>query len=194
MTNKDLRKGKIIVLSAPSGTGKSTIVGQLMAIPELNLEFSVSATSRAPRGEEQNGREYYFLTDDEFRKHIDAGDFVEWEEVYKGTCYGTLASEVSRVTDKGKNLIMDIDVAGALNVKKRYGSDACIIFIMPPSIAELEKRLRNRATDNEDSIHKRLGKAEHEMQFAPKFDVSVVNDNLDQAVTEVKGIIESFVE
>lgn len=194
MTNKDLRKGKIIVLSAPSGTGKSTIVGQLMAIPELNLEFSVSATSRAPRGDEQNGREYYFLTDDEFREHIDAGDFVEWEEVYKGTCYGTLASEVSRVTDKGKNLIMDIDVAGALNVKKRYGSDACIIFIMPPSIAELEKRLRNRATDNEDSIHKRLGKAEHEMQFAPKFDVRVVNDNLDQAVTEVKGIIESFVE
>lgn len=194
MTNKDLRKGKIIVLSAPSGTGKSTIVGQLMAIPELNLEFSVSATSRAPRGDEQNGREYYFLTDDEFRKHIDARDFVEWEEVYKGTCYGTLASEVSRVTDKGKNLIMDIDVAGALNVKKRYGSDACIIFIMPPSIAELEKRLRNRATDNEDSIHKRLGKAEHEMQFAPKFDVRVVNDNLDQAVTEVKGIIESFVE
>lgn len=188
-----MTKGKIIILSAPSGTGKSTIISRLMDYQDLNLGFSISATSRAPRGEEKDGREYYFLTSEEFRKRVENGEFVEWEEVYAGTCYGTLVSEVERVTGSGRNLIMDIDVKGALNVKKRYGKDALSIFILPPSVEELERRLRARSTDSEESIARRLDKAEYEMGFSDKFDRRVVNDSLDSCCSEVKKLIEDFI-
>lgn len=184
-----MEKGKIIVLSAPSGTGKSSIIKRLLDYPELHLGFSVSATSRAPRGTEQHGIEYYFITHEEFKQKADAGDFVEWEEVYPGTCYGTLKSEVNRVTEAGQNLIMDIDVKGGLNVKKCYGDQALTIFILPPSKEELEKRLRGRGTDAEDVIRKRLDKADYELSFAPQFDVRVVNDDLERAVEEVRTLI-----
>ncbi|MDE7418729.1 MAG: guanylate kinase [Muribaculaceae bacterium] len=186
-----MKKGKIIVVSAPSGTGKSSIIKRLLEYPELNLGFSISATSRAPRGTEQHGVEYYFITHEEFKRKAQAGDFVEWEEVYPGTCYGTLKSEVERVTDDGRNLIMDIDVKGGLNVKKCFGDRAITIFILPPSKEELEKRLRGRGTDTEEVIRKRLDKADFELSFAPEFDVRVVNDDLEKAVSDVKGIIES---
>ena len=182
-------KGKIIVLSAPSGTGKSSIIKRLLDYPELRLGFSVSATSRAPRGTEQHGTEYYFISHEEFMRRAEAGDFVEWEEVYPGTCYGTLKSEVKRVTEAGCNLIMDIDVKGGLNVKKCFGEQALTIFILPPSKEELERRLRGRGTDAEEVIHKRLDKADYELSFAPQFDVRVVNDDLDRAVEEVKKLI-----
>lgn len=185
----NMEKGKIIVLSAPSGTGKSSIIKRLLDYPELHLGFSVSATSRAPRGTEQHGIEYYFITHEEFKQKADAGDFVEWEEVYPGTCYGTLKSEVKRVTEAGQNLIMDIDVKGGLNVKKCYGDQALTIFILPPSKEELEKRLRGRGTDAEDVIRKRLDKADYELSFAPQFDVRVVNDDLERAVEEVRTLI-----
>lgn len=188
-----MTKGKIIILSAPSGTGKSTIISRLMDYQDLKLGFSISATSRAPRGEEKDGREYYFLTSEEFHKRVENGEFVEWEEVYAGTCYGTLVSEVERVTGSGRNLIMDIDVKGALNVKKRYGKDALSIFILPPSVEELERRLRARSTDSEESIARRLDKAEYEMGFSDKFDRRVVNDSLDSCCSEVKKLIEEFI-
>ncbi len=184
-----MKKGKIIILSAPSGTGKSTIIAELMKHPELNLDFSISATSRSPRGGERHGREYYFLTPEEFRLRVERGEFVEWEEVYAGTMYGTLRSEVERVVGSGRNLIMDIDVKGALNVKARFGEDAVAIFIVPPSLEVLEKRLRGRNTDSEESVRKRLEKAEYELSFAPRFDRTVVNDSLDEAVREVESII-----
>lgn len=188
-----MKKGKIIILSAPSGSGKSTIISRLIKNERLKLGFSVSATSRAPRGTERHGCEYYFLTPEEFRAKAENGEFVEWEEVYAGTCYGTLVSEVERVTDSGMNLIMDIDVKGAVNVKKRYGEEALSIFIMPPSLSELEHRLRSRSTDTEESIARRLEKAEFEMGFAPQFDRSVVNDNLDEAVAMVESIVTEFI-
>ncbi|MDE7347988.1 MAG: guanylate kinase [Muribaculaceae bacterium] len=184
-----MNKGKIIVLSAPSGTGKSSIIKRLLDYPELQLGFSVSATSRSPRGTEQHGVEYYFITHEEFKNKAEAGDFVEWEEVYPGTCYGTLKSEVKRVTEAGQNLIMDIDVKGGLNVKKCYGDQALTIFILPPSKEELEKRLRGRGTDAEEVIRKRLDKADYELSFAPQFDVRVVNDDLEKAVEEVRTLI-----
>lgn len=186
-------KGKIIILSAPSGTGKSTIIGRLMKIPGLQLGFSISATSREPRGSEQNGREYYFLSSEEFDRRIRDNQFVEWEEVYPGTKYGTLVNEVERVTTSGLNLIMDIDVKGALNVKKKYGENALSIFILPPSIEALENRLRLRNTDSDESVKKRIDKAELEMSFAPQFDNSVVNDDLNKAVDEVETIIRKFI-
>lgn len=184
-----MKKGKVIVLSAPSGTGKSSIIKRLLEYPELNLGFSVSATSRAPRGAEQHGVEYYFISHEEFKRRADAGDFVEWEEVYPGTCYGTLKSEVTRVTEAGRNLIMDIDVKGGLNVKKCFGDQALTIFILPPSKEELERRLRGRGTDAEEVIRKRLDKADFELSFAPQFDVRVVNDDLERAVEEVRRLI-----
>lgn len=182
-------EGKIIILSAPSGTGKSSIISKLMEHPELKLGFSISATSRQPRGEEQDGREYYFISAEEFKRRVMAGEFVEWEEVYPGTCYGTLESEVDRVIGAGRNLIMDIDVKGGINIKKRYGSRAVAIFILPPSKSVLESRLRNRGTDSEETIAKRLAKADYELSFAPQYDERVVNDDLEKAGEEVRKII-----
>jgi len=189
-----MKKGKIIILSAPSGTGKSTIINRLMQDEGLRLGFSVSATSRKPRGQEVDGKDYFFLSEEEFQRRIDRGEFVEWEEVYAGTRYGTLESEVERVTSSGRNLIMDVDVKGALNIKKRFGREALSIFIMPPGISVLEQRLRSRATDSEETIARRLAKAEYEMGFAGKFDTVVVNDSLDEAVKEVDGKIRGFAD
>ena len=186
-------KGKIIVLSAPSGSGKSTIISHLMGNNDLKLDFSISATSRKPRGEEKNGKEYFFLTEEEFRKNVEEGNFVEWEEVYAGVCYGTLVSEVNRITWAGHNLIMDVDVKGALNIKERYKDEALLIFIMPPNKDVLAQRLRSRGTDSEDTIIKRLHKSEYEMGFADKFDCVIVNDDLCKAVDDVKIRIKEFI-
>lgn len=185
--------GKIIILSAPSGTGKSTIIRELMADESLCLGFSISATSRTPRGQERDGVDYYFITDDEFRRRVEAGEFVEWEEVYAGTCYGTLASEVERVTGNGRNLIMDIDVKGGINVKRMYGDRALSVFVEPPSLGELERRLRSRATDSDETIRRRLDKAGLELSYAPQYDLRVVNDNLADAVEDVRAAIRSFI-
>lgn len=191
--DEGMKKGKIIILSAPSGTGKSTIISRLMTNCDLNLNFSVSATCRKPRGNECHGKEYYFLSPEEFDRHIGAGDFVEWEEVYAGTKYGTLRSEVNRILDSGKNLIMDIDVKGALNVKKEFGDESLAIFILPPSLEILEQRLRGRNTDSEESLVKRLHKAEYEMSFSDRFDHQVVNDDLDRAVSEIESLVKAHI-
>ena len=186
-------KGKIIILSAPSGSGKSSIISKIIDRPDLRLGFSISATSRHPRGAERHGVEYYFLSPEEFAAKVDAGEFVEWEEVYAGTCYGTLRSEVERVTSSGGNLIMDVDVKGGVRLKEIFGDEALSIFIMPPSVEELERRLRGRATDSEETIRKRLDKAEYELSFQPRFDHTVVNDDLERAAGEVEGLIRDFI-
>ena len=187
-------KGKIIVLSAPSGSGKSTIISNLVKDDELRLGFSISATSRKPRGEEQHGKEYFFLSEEDFKNKVMNGEFVEWEEVYPGVCYGTLESEINRITEDGQNLIMDIDVKGALNIKKKYGSKALTLFIMPPDKETLAQRLRSRGTDSEENIEKRLKKAEYEISFANQFDATIVNDCLDQAVKDTNNKIREFIK
>lgn len=188
-----MKKGKLIVISAPSGCGKSTIIKQIIDDERLKLGFSISATSRKPREGEEHGVHYYFISDEEFLQLIKEDKFIEWEEVYAGTHYGTLVSEVDRVTGEGRNLILDIDVKGGVNVKERFGEEALSLFIMPPSVDELGKRLRGRATDSEETILKRLAKAEFEIGFAPQYDTVIVNDDLDTAVEEVRSAILSFV-
>ncbi|MBP7151753.1 MAG: guanylate kinase [Paludibacteraceae bacterium] len=185
--------GKLIILSAPSGTGKSTLVQYLLTRP-FDLEFSVSATSRPPRGNEQNGKEYYFLSMEEFQKKIAQNEFLEYEEVYPGCYYGTLRSEIDRISAKGKNIIFDVDVLGGLNIKKQYNGRALAIFIAPPSLEELKKRLMIRGTDSPEMIAKRLEKAEFEMSFAPQFDVVIVNDDLEKAKKATEEVIFNFLE
>lgn len=192
--NERGKKGKIIILSAPSGSGKSTIIGELMKKTDLRLGFSISATSRKPRGEEKHGREYFFMTEEEFKENVAKGNFVEWEEVYDGICYGTLLSEVERITHNGGNLIMDVDVKGALNIKRHFGNEALTLFIMPPDKKTLAERLRKRGTDSEETIEKRLQKSEYEMSFAEKFDKIIINDSLPLAVEEAEKKIRNFIE
>ena len=184
--------GKIIIVSAPSGCGKSTIINALVEKGDIDMRFSVSATSRAPREGEEHGVHYYFLTEDEFRRKIDTGDFVEYEEVYQGRFYGTLRSEIDRVINSGHNIVLDIDVKGAMNVKRIYGDRALSVFIMPPSIDELRTRLEKRATDAPEVIEERVGKAAYELTFAPEYDVTVVNDVLSEAIAEVHKVITDF--
>ena len=186
-------EGKLIIFSAPSGSGKTTIVRELLKhYPQF--EFSISATSRAPRGVEQNGVDYYFLTQEEFAEKVASDSFVEWEEVYAGTCYGTLKSEMERIWSKGNIIVFDVDVMGGINLKRLFGEDACSVFIMPPSVEELERRLRGRGTDSEEVILKRIAKADFELTKAPEFDHVVVNDVLDVAVDEATAIIDNFLK
>jgi guanylate kinase len=184
--------GKLLIFSAPSGSGKTTIVRRLLE-QFSNLEFSISATSRAPRGIEQNGVDYYFLSAEEFAEAVAANKFVEWEEVYKGTCYGTLRSEMERIWSKGNVILFDVDVMGGIRLKEIFGNDAMSIFVMPPSIEELRRRLEGRGTDAPEVIEKRIAKAAFELTKAPQFDKQVVNDNLEVAVAEVAEIVKNFI-
>lgn len=185
-------QGKLIIFSAPSGSGKSTIINKLMSEYGLRGRFSISATSRKPRGSERDGVEYYFLSEEDFRKRIGEGDFLEYEEVYPGCFYGTLRSEVDRTLAQGENVILDIDVQGGLNVKKIYGDRALTLFIQPPSIERLRERLERRGTDAPEVIERRLAKAETELSFAPKYDAIVVNDDLEEACQSAARTIEDF--
>ena len=178
-------KGKLIIVSAPSGSGKSTIVNWLMQEhPELNLYFSISCTSRAPRGSEQNGVEYFFLTPEEFKAEIQNDEFLEYEEVYENRFYGTLKQQVERQREEGQNVVFDVDVKGGVNIKKYYGDEALSLFIQPPSVEELRRRLEGRGTDSPEAIAERLAKAEYELTFAPQFDRVIVNDDLETAKQE----------
>jgi guanylate kinase len=183
--------GKLIIFSAPSGAGKTTIVKALLQ-SQLNLEFSISAASREKRPKEVHGKDYYFISADEFRKKIASNEFLEWEEVYKDQFYGTLKSEVERIWSNGHHVIFDVDVIGGLNIKKFYGDKALAIFVMPPSVEELENRLRKRSTENEENLKKRIDKALQELTFAPKFDRIIVNDTLENAIKEAKELVENF--
>jgi len=183
--------GKLIIFSAPSGAGKSTIVNYLLS-QNLNLQFSISATSRLPRGVEKHGVEYYFHSPDEFRKKINDEEFLEYEEVYKDKFYGTLKSEVQRILDNGGNVVFDVDVVGGCNIKKYYGDKALSIFIEPPSIEELRKRLISRGTDSLELIEARVAKAEHEMAFASQFDVVIKNDKLEDAKAKALKVVTEF--
>ena len=183
---------KVIIFSAPSGSGKTTIVHELLKrYPQF--EFSISATSRAPRGAERDGVDYYFLTEEEFLHRIEADAFVEWEAVYAGTHYGTLRSEVDRIWSKGNVIIFDVDVVGGVNLKRIFGDKACSVFIMPPSIEELERRLIGRGTDAAEVIAKRVAKAGQEIERAPEFDHVVVNDDLQRAIADTCAIIDNFI-
>lgn len=183
--------GKLVIFSAPSGAGKSTIVNYLLD-QHLDLKFSISATSRPPRGTERNGVEYYFLAPDEFRQKVDNGEFLEYEEVYKDRYYGTLKSEVQRILDNGNNVIFDVDVVGGCNIKDYYGKQALAVFIKPPSIEELRQRLIKRGTDSDEVINDRVSKAEYELTFASKFDVVIHNEDLEKAKDEALSVIQEF--
>ncbi len=185
--------GKAILFSAPSGCGKTTIIHELMQYFDC-FDFSISATSRAPRGDERDGREYYFLSREDFMRRVEADEFLEWEEVYQGTCYGTLKSEVDRIWAAGRVIVFDVDVNGGRNIKRYFGTDALSIFVMPPSVAVLEERLRSRGTDSEEAIVKRLARSAEELKQAPQFDVTIVNDDLQRAVDETRRVIEDFLQ
>lgn len=189
-----MSKGKIIVISAPSGCGKSTIINSILDTGTFDLSFSVSATNRPPRQGEENGVHYHFLSTENFRDAVSAGEFIEWEEVYPGRYYGTLRSEVDRLVNSGHNVILDIDVKGALNVKKHYGDTAWTIFIMPPSIDELRRRLEGRGTDSPEIINTRIDRAAYEISFAPSFDTQIVNDDLTTATNATAAAIRDFIQ
>ncbi|WP_372933661.1 guanylate kinase [Mariniphaga sediminis] len=184
-------KGKLIIFSAPSGAGKTTIVKHLLQ-QDFGLEFSVSATSRQPRPTEVHGKDYYFLSENDFREKIKNNEFLEWEEVYSGTFYGTLKSEVERIRQKGKNVIFDVDVVGGVNIKKYYGEEALAVFVQPPSVEELRKRLQNRSTEPEEKINMRVAKAEKELTFAKQFDMILINDELTETLKEAEKMITGF--
>ncbi len=184
---------KLIIISAPSGAGKSTLVRYLLS-HNLNIRFSISATSREPRGEEKNGVEYYFLTPDQFRAQINNDEFLEYEEVYPDRFYGTLKSEVDRIIAEGSNVIFDVDCIGGLNIKKIYGNRALSIFIMPPSLKVLRERLEKRGTDSPEVIEDRLSKAEYEISFAPQFDAIIFNDNYEKARAEILKLVTDFIQ
>lgn len=184
--------GKLIIFSAPSGSGKTTIVRHLLKQPELNLAFSVSATSRPPRGEEKDGVNYYFISTKEFKQHIKNDDFLEWEEVYRDNFYGTLKSEVERLWAEGKNVIFDIDVVGGLRIKKKFPKETLAVFVKPPSVDELKIRLKKRSTESEDKINMRVAKASVELATAPQFDKVIKNYDLDIALEESHSMVAEF--
>lgn len=184
-------KGKLVIFSAPSGSGKSTIINYLLQ-KNLNLKFSVSATSRPPRGTEKDGVEYYFLTPQQFREKIEAGEFLEYEEVYKDRFYGTLKEPVEKMLEQGINVVFDVDVVGGCNIKKYYGNRALSVFIQPPSVEELRRRLESRGTDTPEVISDRVAKAEFELGFAEKFDVVIINDDLQRAQDEAYRILSDY--
>ncbi|WP_242203091.1 guanylate kinase [Aestuariivivens insulae] len=193
MENNNSKQGKLIVFSAPSGSGKTTIVRHLLGIDRLNLEFSISATSRAKRGTEVDGKDYYFLSAQEFKNKIKNEAFLEWEEVYRDNFYGTLKSEVERIWAKGKHVIFDIDVSGGLRIKRKYPEQTIAVFVKPPSIDELKIRLKKRKTESEDKINMRVAKASAELATAPLFDVIIENDHLEKALKDAETIIGDFV-
>ncbi len=186
-------KGKLIVFSAPSGSGKTTIVRHLLAQADLNLEFSISAATREARGEEVNGKDYYFMSLDQFKQHIKNEDFVEWEEVYRDNFYGTLKSEVERIWAKGKNVIFDIDVAGGLRIKSKFPEETLAVFVKPPSVDELKRRLKERSTESEEKINMRIAKAHVELATAPQFDVIIKNYDLEVALDEAYQLVKNFI-
>ena len=186
-------QGKIIIFSAPSGSGKSTIISRLMSRRELNMAFSISCTSRPPRGTERDGVEYFFVTPDEFRRRIEAGEFLEYEEVYKDRYYGTLKSQVESQLARGENVVLDVDVTGGCSLKSLYGDRALSLFIQPPSVGELRRRLEGRGTDAPEVINDRLARASFELTFAPRFDKVIVNDDLTRAVAEAFETIRQFI-
>ena len=188
-----MTKGKLLVFSAPSGSGKTTIVRHLLAQPDLNLEFSISCTTRAPRGEEVDGKDYYFISWDEFKKHIKAEDFVEWEEVYTDNFYGTLKTEVERIWALGKHVIFDIDVAGGLRIKSKFPKETLAVFVKPPSVDELKRRLKQRSTESEDKINMRIAKASVELATAPQFDTIIKNYDLDVAKEDAYQLVKDFI-
>ncbi len=194
MTKKEIiKKGKLLVFSAPSGSGKTTIVRHLLGIDNLNLEFSISATSRGKRGEEVHGKDYYFLSSKEFKTKIKNDEFLEWEEVYRDNFYGTLKTEVERIWAKGKHVIFDIDVSGGLRIKRKYPEETLAVFVKPPSIDELKIRLKKRKTETEDKINMRIAKASAELATAPLFDVIIENQHLDKALQEAEELVRNFV-
>lgn len=192
MEKQNNKQNKVIIFSAPSGSGKTTIVNRLLQkFPQL--EFSVSATTRSPRGKEQQGRDYHFMSHDEFRERVRRGEFIEWEEVYGGICYGTLRSELERIWNRGNVIVFDVDVKGGISLKRVFDGQALSIFIMPPSVEELRSRLEKRGTDAPEIIEKRVAKAAEELTYAPQFDRVVVNDNLDEAIEQVEEAVKGFI-
>ncbi len=189
-----MKRGKLIVFSAPSGSGKTTIVRHLLEQSELNLEFSISATSREPREMEINGKDYYFISLHDFKQHIKAEDFLEWEEVYRDNFYGTLKSEIERIWSEGKNVIFDIDVAGGLRIKKKFPDETLAVFVKPPSIDELKIRLKKRSTESEEKINMRIAKASVELATAPQFDTIIKNYDLDTAKEEAFQLVKNFIK
>ena len=193
MDKDNTKQGKLIVFSAPSGSGKTTIVRHLLKDDNLNLAFSISATSREKRGTEEHGKDYYFLSLKDFKQHIKDDDFLEWEEVYRDNFYGTLKSEVERLWALGKNVIFDIDVSGGLRIKRKFPEQTLAVFVKPPSIDELKIRLKKRKTESEDKINMRIAKASAELATAPLFDIIIENDNLDKALAEAENLVGAFV-